>query len=206
MFDSCIEAQSAFEECWQNPAYTQIELDDVDVNQTLFYYITDKPVRFDQEMLWDMERKKAWNPGRYIPYVVLEGSAEAWQKHDCSSTGDTLFVRSSKQKQWLNPDSYETVYEEVYVNNQEKLITFIGTKALQGGSGELAPRQPLFHVQHGVAGSKDRPLNTWRIVHLTETRDERLIELFKAFNDPTVLPGFIKVYIEKDLGVSLRHK
>ncbi len=204
MFKNCLEAQETFEKCWKNPVYTQIELENVDVNGTLSHYRTDKSLHFTQEMLWDMETKKAWNPGRYIPYVVREGSAEAWGKHPCPSTGGVLFVRASQQKQWLDPQSYEEVYEEVYVNEREKLITFLGVKSLPGRPGELSPRQPLFHVQHSVVGSKDRPFNRWRIVHLTQAKDERLIDLFKAFNDPTVLPGFIRVYIEKDLGISLK--
>jgi hypothetical protein len=206
MFDNCIEAENEFEKCWQNPAYTQIKLDDVDVNQVLSHYTTDKPVHFNQEMLWDMEIKKAWNPGHYIPYVVREGSAKAWGKHQCLSTKGVIFVRSSWQKQWLNPNFYEEVYEEVYVNSDEQRITFIGVTVLKGHPGKLVPSQPLFHVQHSVVGSKDHPLNRWRIVHLTKRKDEYLIESFKALNDPTMLPGFIQIYIEKDLGVSLRHK
>lgn len=206
MFDNCIEAESEFEKCWQNPAYTQVKLNDVDVNQALSHYITDKPVHFNRKMLWDMETKKAWNPGRYIPYVVREGSAEAWDKHQCLSTNGVIFVRASQQKQWLNPNSYQEVYEEVYVNDDEQRITFIGVTVLKGRLGKLVLSQPLFHVQHSVVGSKDRPLNRWRIVHLTKRKDEYLIESFKALNDPTMLPGFIQIYIEKDLGVSLRHK
>jgi hypothetical protein len=60
-----IEAQKEFEKCWQNPTYTKIELNDVDVNQALLHYTTNKPVRFTREILWDMEKKKAWDPGRY---------------------------------------------------------------------------------------------------------------------------------------------
>ncbi len=206
MFSNCIEAQNTFNECWQNGSYTQIELKDVDVNETLSHYVTEKLVQFNREMLWDMEKKKAWDPGRYIPYVVREGSSGSWGKQQCPITGGEIFVRSSQQKQWLNPNVYETVYEEVYVNAKDKIITFIGTKTLPGRSGELTPGQPLFHVQHSVGGSENHPLNRWRIVHLTEGKDERLAEYFKSFNDPTVLPGFIKVYIEKDLHVSIKHK
>ncbi len=70
MFNNCIEAQKEFEKCWDNPEYTQITLDNIDVNKTLSFYITNKPLHFTRTMLWDMEKKKAWNPGNYIPYVV----------------------------------------------------------------------------------------------------------------------------------------
>ena len=206
MFKNCIEAQNEFEKCWMNPAYTQITLDDVDINKTLTHYITNKPLHFTRTMLWDMETKKAWNPGKYIPYVIREGSAEAWGKHSCPITGGELFIRTSHQKQWLDPKTYEEVYEEVYVNEKEQLITFIGTKKLPGRAKELKPQQPLFHVQHGVAGEENNPKNTWRIVHLTPKKDLHLIEAFKKLNDPTMLPGFIKEYIEKDLNITITHK
>lgn len=206
MFKNCTEAQAEFENCWKNQVYTQIELDDIDVNQTLLHYIAAKPVHFTKEMLWDMEKKKAWNPGKYIPHVVREGSAQSWEKQSCPSTGDEIFVRCSQQKQWLHPDVYEEVYEEVYVNNKDQLITFLGVRSLPGRPGKLLPKQPLFHVQHSAAGLEERPLNKWRIVHLTEAKDFQLIAFFKDLNNPAKLPGYIKEYIEKDLHVALQHK
>lgn len=47
--------------------YTQIELNDVDVNKTLLNYKMNKPLIFTRSMMWEMETKKAWNPGNYIP-------------------------------------------------------------------------------------------------------------------------------------------
>ena len=55
-------------------------------------------------------------------------------------------------------------------------------------------------------GQKIPPLNTWRIVHLTKEIDHRLISHFQNTNDPTILPGFIKAYIEKDLKISIDKK
>jgi hypothetical protein len=46
-------------------------------------------------------------------------------------------------------------------------------------------------------------LNKWRIVHLTKERDFKLMEHFKGLNSPTTLPGFIEMYIQKDLGVAI---
>ncbi len=121
-------------------------------------------------------------------------------------TGGEIFVRSSDQKQWLNPDVYEKVYEEVYVNEKEQLITFIGATKLPSRAEELEPQQPLFHVQHGVTGEENNPINTWRIIHLTAKNDFHLIEAFKKLNDPLMLPGFIKEYIDKDLNITIQHK
>ncbi len=206
MFNNSIEAQNEFEKCWLDPAYTQIELDDIDVNRALTNYTTNKPISFTQVMLWDMEKKKAWNPGDYIPYVVRKGSAQSWGKQPCMITDGEIFVRSSQQKQWLHPEIYEEVYEEVYVNNKDQIVTFLGVKTLPGCSEELTPMQPLFHVQHAVGGDEERPLNKWRIVHLTKVKDAQLMAHFKGFNDSKTLPGFIKVYIEKDLHVMIEHK
>lgn len=206
MLKNCLDAEREFEKCWNNPNYTAIKLDDVDVNQNLSYYIKQKPIHFTKKMLWDMETKKAWNPEDYIPYVVKKGSAKSWNKHPCPETGGEIFVRSSAQKKWFDQTVYEDVYEEVYVNDANKLITFLGVKALPDNVKEINPTQPLFHVQHGATGTEDRPLNTWRIVHLTNKVDHQLMDLFKKFNDPSTLPGFIEAYIENDLKISLRKK
>ena len=201
MYNIIAEAEVEFEKCWDNPLYTPIRLEDVDVNQTLSHYTSNKPIEFTRKMLWDMEIKKAWDPGTYIPYVVREGSAKSWGKKSCPEC--EIFVRVSEQKQWLNSSTYEEVYEEVYVNYSQQLVTFLGVTSLPGHSKQLAPKQPLFHVQHAVEGEDRHPMNKWRIVHLTDKRDPKLIEHFKGFNDPTTLPGFIEVYIKKDLGAEI---
>jgi len=205
MLPNCIEARATFEAYWNNPNYTQIELDDVDVNETITYYLADEPVHLAQEMLWDIEKKKAWDPGTYLPDVVRTGSSKSWGKQACPITKGDIFVRTTDQKRWLNPEAYETVYEEVYVNPIDKIITFIGTKSLLG-KPDLSPEQPVFCVQHSAGGTENRPLNKWRIVHLTKQKDERLTARFNSFNQPKFLPRYIEVYIEKDLGVSIASK
>src|SRR3990167_7224644 len=208
MFNNFLDAENEFEKCWNNPNYTAIKLDDVDVNRVLSHYISEKPIAFTKTMLWDMERKKAWNPGQYIPYVVKAGSAKAWGKHPCPKTHGEMFVRCSEQKKWLEPNEYTEVYEEVYVNGEKQLITFLCVTQLSGDVDvkEIHPTQPLFHVQHGAVGDEDHPRNTWRIVHLTKHNDSNLIEAFKKMNDATTLPGFIKAYIENDLHNRLQRK
>lgn len=205
MFSNCVDAELEFEKCWNNPNHTAIAVDDVDVNRALQHYTTDKPIDFKKSMLWDMERKKSWNPGAYIPYVVKQGSAKAWNKHPCAKTGGEIFVRCSDQKKWLDPNHYEMVYEEVYVNEHKKLITFLGVVQLPDAK-EIHPSQSLFHVQHGATGDEDHPKNTWRIVFLTKQRDKNLVDVFKKMNDATTLPGFIKAYIENDLHIKIKKK
>lgn len=206
MFNNCLDAEQEFEKCWNNPKYTAIQLDDVDINQTLSFYNTEKPVLFTKKMLWDMEKKKAWNPANYISYVIKQGSAKSWNKHPSLGTDDELFVRCSAQKMWLDPNLYEDVYEEVYINEKTKVVTFLGVKNLPGKSEEIHPKQPLFHVQHGAAGTEDKPLNTWRIVHLTNEVNHELINHFKNMNDRKALPGFIEAYIKNDLGIPIKKK
>lgn len=46
MFKNCLDAENEFENCWRNPTYTAIQLDDVDVNQALLHYTANKPVHF----------------------------------------------------------------------------------------------------------------------------------------------------------------
>lgn len=201
------DAEEVFEQAWNNPEYTQIKLDDVDINETLSkYYETPIPVNFTRQMLWDMEAKKAWDPRAYIPYVVRDG--KSWGRKILAN-GDEAFVRSSKQKQWLNGTVYEEVFEEVYLNHKDQRATFLGTQNLKDSSGKclyLKNQQPLFHVQHSVEGEENSPVNVWRIVHFTEGKDQKLIEHFNNLKDPTALPGFVEIYIEKDLQIPLTHK
>jgi hypothetical protein len=201
------DAEEEFEQAWNNPAYTQIKLEDVNINKTLAkYYETSIPVNFTRQMLWDMETKKAWDPKTYIPYVVIDG--KSWGRKTLEN-GDEVLVRSSQQKQWLNGDVYEEVFEKVYLNHKDQIATFLGTQILKDSSGEylyLKNHQPLFHVQHSVEGEESNPINVWRIVHLTEGKDQKLIEHFKKFKGPTMLPGFVEIYIENDLQILLLHK
>lgn len=201
------EAEKEFERAWNNPSYTQIKLDDIDINRTLaMHYETAFPVDFTRQMLWDVETKKAWDPKTYISYVVKDG--KSWGK-EILANGDEMFVRSSQQKQWLNREVYEEVFEEVYLNHKEQKATFLGTQYLEDSSGEilqLKNEQPLFHVQHSVEGEENNPINVWRIVHLTDAKDQNIIEHVKKLNNPTIVPGFVEIYIENDLQIPLSHK
>lgn len=200
-------AEELFELAWQNPAYTQIQLADVDVNQRLLsYYETPVSVNFTQQLLWDMETKKAWDPKTYISYVVKD--AKSWGKKSLPN-GNEVFSRSSLQKQWLNDTAYEEVFEIVYINHNEQKITFVGTTLLLDETGnqfKIHSQQPLFHVQHAVGGDENNPINLWRIVHLTEGKSQELLDRFKELDDPTRLPGFIEIYINNDMQIPLKHK
>ena len=75
--------------------------------------------------------------------------------------------------------------------------------AEDGGQLLASDFQPLFYVEHGVGGSDDEPLNLWRIALLTPRRDMRYTEPFEQMVRAGLLPGFIEIYIEKDLQMRL---
>lgn len=58
-------------------------------------------------------------------------------------------------------------------------------------------------TEHAVGGTEARPLNRWRIVHLTDGRDERLVERFAQIGSASGLPEFIERYIERDLQMGM---
>lgn len=86
------------------------------------------------------------------------------------------------------------------------MVTFLGTTTLPGIAGQIYPTQPLFHVQHGVEGTEDQPLNTWRIVNLTSEINKQLLDRFNSVNNSTTLPGYIEAYIKNDLNVTVSKK
>jgi len=198
------KADEEFEAVWENPSYTQAKLPDVDINHVIKnYYTTSQPVHFTRTMLWELERKKAWDPKTYIPHVVNDG--ESWGRVELDSGNEQLF-RWSMQRQWKTSE-YGQVIENVYLFNQAQKAIFFGLSDVQGKDGtaiHTMNAQPLFHVEHGVAGTEENPLNTWRIVHLTQGKDNDLIERFKAYRDATTLPKYVEVYIEKDLGITIK--
>src|SRR6266702_543160 len=107
-------------------------------------------------MLWDMETRKAARPGTYIPFVVRAGSDRSWNRR--TGDGGEYLDRCSMQRLWLNPQRCELILERAFLNHHDQKVTFLGV--------------------HSVGGTELQPLNRWRIVHLTDAPDERLIEGF----------------------------
>ncbi len=178
---SQLDHEGEFQRAWADPNNTRSELPPVNVNRVLAeYYRTSEPLTFTRTMLWDMEVRKAWGPDRYIPSVVREGSAHAWGGRSAAD-GTESFVRSSQQRLWLEPGEYGLVLEHVCLNHTQQKVTFIGAAELPDRDKNLlraGERQPLFHVEHSVSGDESRPLNSWRIVHLTDGPEHRLVERF----------------------------
>jgi hypothetical protein len=188
-------AEREFARAWLNPAYTQIELKPIDVNRVLREaYTLTQPLTFTRAMLWVVEVRKARDPQSYIPSVVQEG--QIWNRRFLEN-GDEVFLRASRQRQWLS-GQYGMVLEETHVSHDQQRVIFLGRAEVPGPTGvslHSDDRQPLFHVEHAVGGTEAGPLNLWRIVHLTHGRDRRLIDRFAALDDGHTSPEFIELYI-----------
>jgi hypothetical protein len=204
--DSGITFESAereYREAWNNPSYTRFELPPVNVNKVLKdrYWVSPNK-RITRSMIWDMESKKAWDPLSYIPYVVSE--ARSWGRNKLQD-GSNRFCRSSLQCGWITPEK-GWVLEDVFVSPAKQAIFFFGRERMSGEDGnelQATKFQPIFHVAHGVGGSEDEPLNLWSIVLLTPEPDVRYLAPFEQMVSAGLLPGFIEIYIQRDLGMRL---
>lgn len=196
-------AEREYEEAWANPSHTRFELPAVNVNKVLKdRYRLAPHKKLTRALIWDMEARKAWDPHTYIPYVVSEG--RSWERatlHD----GSYRFNRSSMQRGWITP-AEGRVLEDVFVSDAKEAIYFLGRPRMVEESGKelmASAFQPLFHVWHAVGGSDDEPLNLWSIVLLTEVPDARYHEPFEQMVRAGMLPGFIEIYIRRDLQLQL---
>jgi len=109
------------------------------------------------------------------------------------------------QRGWITSEEGR-VLEDVFVNDAKQTIYFLGRPQMVEESGNTlvaSPFQPLFHVRHAVGGSEQVPLNLWNIVLLTDAPDPRYCEPFKQMVRAGLLPGFIEIYIERDLKLKL---
>jgi hypothetical protein len=199
------QAIEEFDRAWRHPQHTPIELPPLDVNAMLQQdYSLSEPVRLTRSLLWDADEKKAWDPCRYIPHVVREG--QSWGRTTLTE-GDQRFLRASQQRGWKG-DAYGQVLEEVYLSPREYRILFLGRAVLvseDGGALRAGGHQPLFHVEHSVGGTETQPLNLWRIVHLTQEKDDALAQR-QVTAMAEVLRQFIAVYVERELGRKLTRR
>lgn len=200
-------AMQEFNEAWQNPKYTRVELPPVDVNRVLRerYTVAPAGTTMNLTQLWDMEVRKAWDPATYIPYVVSRG--RSWGRHALEE-GCEGFHRTSDQAAWIDSSRGEVI-EEVAISHIERKIVFLGKSQIVDDRGETiyaGDFQPLFHVVHGTQGSEKRPINTWRIVVLTDRQDDRYKKPFDKMVAAGHLPGFIEVYLQRDMGVLIERR
>jgi hypothetical protein len=179
------------------------ELAPVDVNTVLKKrYRVSSERTLTRAMIWDLETKKAWDPLSYIPYVVSQ--ARSWVRTTLCD-GSTRFSRSSLQRGWIMSEEGR-VLEDVFVSDAKQTIYFLGRRQMVDENGNTVVAssfQPLFHVRHAVGGSEQMPLNLWSIVLLTNAPDPRYCEPFEQMVRTGLLPGFIEIYIERDLKLQL---
>ncbi len=191
--------EEVFASAWKRDGYTSIELDPLDVNQVLAdEYDHHEGLALTRTQLWEMEVKKAARPDLFIPGVIRAGTARSWGRRKLMN-GDEVFIRVSEQRLWLQPDSYGTVIEACYLNHTSQQVTFIGLPEVEDDAGRTvvaSPEQPLFHVVHGVSGTEEKPLNTWRIVHLASDEQGALAKRFELMSRASGLPEYVERYIE----------
>ena len=204
--ESSAVAEAAFDRAWSDPHHTPFEMSPLDVNRVVAAsYVTSTPATMTAAQLWDNELKKAWDPTSYIPSAVRSRTTFGHRK---LPDGAETFVRLTEQRMWRKPSEYGPVIELVVINRDKRRVTFLGALEARRDDGTLVriePAQPLFDVEHAVGGSETAPLNLWRIVHHTESRDERLIEWFaRSFEDRTRVPEYIAIYFQRELGIKLR--
>jgi hypothetical protein len=199
-----------FRRAWADAGNTAVELPLVDVNQVLHdaYDVggadSGGDLVYTRDMLWDMELRKAAAPDVYLPSVVRPGSLRKWPAEP-----STDFVRVSEQRLWLDRTEFGLVLEQVHVDADRHSVYFVGVgevvppdgRTLRAGTG-----QPLFHVEHYVEGPADRPLNGWRIVHVTAVPDTALIERFAAMAADPFLREFVEIHIRDVVGRSLTRR
>jgi len=199
-------ATEEFESAWKNPRNTRFELPAVDINKVLSdRYKVNMPVQLTRSMVWDMELKKSWDPATYIPYLISR--SHSWGRHFLDD-GNERFVRELASQAWIT-NTVDPVFEEVFVNRTEQKIFFLGRAELETETGDTIRTngfQPIFSVEHAVGGTEGNPLNLWRIVFLTENYDQRFHRSFEEMVKAGWLPGFLEIYIEKDLHVKLSRK
>jgi hypothetical protein len=196
-------AEREYNEAWSAPSSTRFELPPVDVNKVLKERYRVSPEQaLTRAMIWDMETKKARDPLTYIPYVVSQ--ARSWGRTTLRD-GTNRFCRSSTQRGWITPEEGR-VLEDVFVSDAKQTIYFLGRPRMLEENGNTivaSPFQPLFHVQHAVGGSEQAPLNLWSIVLLTDVPDSRYCERFEQVVRAGLLPGFLEIYIERNLKLKL---
>ncbi|UOZ03443.1 hypothetical protein [Amycolatopsis sp. WQ 127309] len=197
--------EAVFERAWTAPGTTPVELPPVRVNDVLHErYDVRPPFAYTGAQLWDMEVRKAAAPDVYIPTVVKPGSAEKFPSVRHGRFED--FTRVSDQRLWADPDQYATIIEHVRLDHENRRAFFLGAERFEAPDGRVftaGTGQPLFHVEHSVAGPEDAPLNLWRIVHLTGEPDLSLVDAFDALANDRYLRVFIEVHLRRDLGRDL---
>lgn len=203
-----LDHAALFERAWEGKGNTPIEIPAMDVNDVLDrLYDVQPAAQFTGASLWDMEVRKAGAPDVYLPTLVLPGSVERFPSK--YSGRREYFTRVSDQRLWLDESLHGTVIEHVQLDHVNRRAFFLGAEKFRTQDGRefnAGKGQPIFHVEHSVAGTEDTPLNVWRIVLLTGAFDERLAEHFADVGRYPYLREFNEVYLRRVLRRDLQRK
>jgi quercetin dioxygenase-like cupin family protein len=186
-----------FDETWKARHNTTFTAPSVRINDVL----ANTPglqLRFTGAMLWDAEVRKALDPARYVPSIFESSRCFGRKKQD---DGSEILWRVSQQRAWKTGELV-TVVEHVHIDPARRIIHFLGERHATDEGGRTVTAtdtQPLFNVEHSVAGNEDAPVVAWRIVHLTEHPDPSLVEVLRRRLTPDSLPEYVAVYLRERL-------
>lgn len=203
-----LDYEGTFESAFSDNHNTSFNLPAADVNEIMrTSYDVEEGFIYTAHQLWDMETRKAHQPDKYLRHLVRPGSLKTFgNTHEGSME---TFTRISDQRLWKDMSKFTTVIEHVCLDHAARRAFFIGAERTETPDGDtiIAGRdQPLFHVEHSVTGSEERPLNIWRVVHLTDEKDKGLLNVFEELARSPYLREFNEIYIGEDLGQSLARK
>ncbi|MGE3921107.1 MAG: hypothetical protein AB7F64_09315 [Gammaproteobacteria bacterium] len=137
------------------------------------------------DQAWALEISKALRVHDYltaIPFsIVIPGT---YRK---TAQGQS-FQRLSIQPAWLD-DQMTIIKEEVHIIEDEHRIVFYGRpvdeleaqNVMREHFNESLIRKevPLFHVVHGLLGTENEPINTWRMVFIDQQVSAEQISMVK---------------------------
>lgn len=192
------ELEQEFAAAWSERRHTAFIRPALDINELLSTRPNPAHRPLTGKDLWTIEVSKALDPERFIPHVVASGSARTWDHHR-PAPGIETFCRMSAQRLLFRSENYGLVLERVLLDHRRRVALFLGTAQLPGPDGTVRcadSRQPLFHVEHSVGGTEERPLNLWRVVHLTDEPDGRLLRSHQISAAGRDVPVYVQVYLQ----------
>lgn len=198
------DAAEQFERAWSTASNTRFTVPSMRPNALLRRqtWSAGRAPRVTALMVWDSEVRKAREPVRYIPSIVSE--ARTWG-HERHPDGTETFWRESQQRAWISGEPVRVI-ERAFVDATRRRILFLGAPAAVGPDGatiDATDQQPIFFVEHSVTGAEDDPEIQWRIVHLTEVPDERLVARISAVAAAAALPEYVSIYLSEVVGIGV---
>lgn len=134
-----------------------------------------------QSQAWEGEKLKAHRPQLFVPVIQAAGLIpNTYRKTEYGETFDRVSIQPNWQTGKLS-----IVKEEVHVIEAQRRILFLGRPVNRSEAKQVLGdfddayfenQGSLFHVEHGLAGEEDRPINTWRLVILDRAVSSQAID------------------------------